>query len=103
MKKLGFVGAGNMGQALAHGLVAQKVFKANQLIASDVDAVRRRKFSRRDLRLQRQERTTSRIHQQAVTASSATEQVARARRTCPFPDGRANTVLSLPNPLARPK
>ncbi len=46
MKKLGFIGAGNMGQALAHGLVAQKVFKANELMASDVDTVRRRKFSR---------------------------------------------------------
>jgi len=46
MKKLGFIGAGNMGQALAHGLVVQKVFKANELMASDVDAVRRRKFSR---------------------------------------------------------
>ncbi|HXR36512.1 MAG TPA: pyrroline-5-carboxylate reductase [Candidatus Binataceae bacterium] len=46
MKKLGFIGAGNMGQALAHGLVAHKVFKATQLMASDVDAVRRRKFSR---------------------------------------------------------
>jgi len=46
MKKLGFIGAGNMGQALAHGLVVHKVFKASQLMASDVDAARRRKFSR---------------------------------------------------------
>jgi pyrroline-5-carboxylate reductase len=45
-KKLGFIGAGNMGQALAHGLVVHKVFKAGELIASDVDPVRRRKFSR---------------------------------------------------------
>jgi pyrroline-5-carboxylate reductase len=46
MKKLGFIGAGNMGQALARGLVDHKVFKPAELIASDVDAVRRRKFSR---------------------------------------------------------
>ncbi|HKD68831.1 MAG TPA: pyrroline-5-carboxylate reductase [Candidatus Binataceae bacterium] len=46
MRKLGFVGAGNMGQALAKGLVAHKVFKPAELIASDVDGTRRRKFSR---------------------------------------------------------
>jgi pyrroline-5-carboxylate reductase len=46
MKKLGFIGAGNMGQALAHGLAAIKVFKAAEMIASDVDGARRRKFSR---------------------------------------------------------
>jgi pyrroline-5-carboxylate reductase len=46
MKKLGFVGAGNMGQALAKGLVDRKVFKAGEMIASDIDAARRRKFSR---------------------------------------------------------
>jgi pyrroline-5-carboxylate reductase len=46
MKKLGFIGAGNMGQALAKGLVDHKVFKAADMIASDVDAARRRKFSR---------------------------------------------------------
>jgi pyrroline-5-carboxylate reductase len=43
-KKLGFIGAGNMAEALARGLVANKVFKASELIASDVDAARRRKF-----------------------------------------------------------
>jgi pyrroline-5-carboxylate reductase len=46
MKKLGFIGAGNMGQALAKGLVDRKVFKPAELVASDVDAARRRKFSR---------------------------------------------------------
>ena len=46
MKKLGFIGAGNMGQALAKGLVDGKVFKTAELIASDVDAARRRKFGR---------------------------------------------------------
>lgn len=46
MKKLGFIGGGNMGQALAQGLVAHKVFSAEQLIASDVDSAQRRKFSR---------------------------------------------------------
>ena len=44
MKKLGFIGAGNMAEALARGLVEKKVFKAAELIASDVDAARRRKF-----------------------------------------------------------
>src|SRR5215469_3948479 len=44
MRKLGFIGAGNMAEALARGLVANKVFKASELIASDVDAARRRKF-----------------------------------------------------------
>jgi pyrroline-5-carboxylate reductase len=44
MKKLGFIGAGNMAEALARGLVANKVFKAAELVASDVDPARRRKF-----------------------------------------------------------
>jgi pyrroline-5-carboxylate reductase len=44
MKKLGFIGAGNMAEALARGLLENKVFKAAELIASDVDPVRRRKF-----------------------------------------------------------
>jgi pyrroline-5-carboxylate reductase len=43
-KKLGFIGAGNMAEALARGLVENKVFKASELIASDVDAARRRKL-----------------------------------------------------------
>jgi pyrroline-5-carboxylate reductase len=43
-KKLGFIGAGNMAEALARGLVENRVFKASELIASDVDATRRRKF-----------------------------------------------------------
>jgi len=44
MKKLGFIGAGNMAEALARGLIDNKVFKASELIASDVDAARRRRF-----------------------------------------------------------
>jgi pyrroline-5-carboxylate reductase len=44
VKKLGFIGAGNMAEALARGLIENKVFKASELIASDVDAARRRKF-----------------------------------------------------------
>jgi pyrroline-5-carboxylate reductase len=43
-KKLGFIGAGNMAEALARGLVENRVFKASEPIASDVDATRRRKF-----------------------------------------------------------
>ena len=44
MKKLGFIGAGNMAEALARGLVENTVFKPSELIASDVDPVRRRRF-----------------------------------------------------------
>ncbi|MGH7913392.1 MAG: pyrroline-5-carboxylate reductase [Candidatus Binataceae bacterium] len=44
MKKLGFIGAGNMAEALARGVIENKVFKASEMIASDVDAARRRKF-----------------------------------------------------------
>lgn len=43
-RKLGFIGAGNMAEALARGLIETKIFKASELIASDVDAARRRKF-----------------------------------------------------------
>ncbi len=46
MKKLGFIGAGNMALALARGLVESRVFKAGDMIASDVDSARRRKFTR---------------------------------------------------------
>ncbi|HKN09607.1 MAG TPA: NAD(P)-binding domain-containing protein, partial [Pseudomonadota bacterium] len=45
-RKLGFIGGGNMAEALARGLLAKKVFKAAQLIASDIDPARRRKLSR---------------------------------------------------------
>lgn len=41
MKKLGLIGGGNMAEALAHGLIAHKVFKPADLIASDVAAARR--------------------------------------------------------------
>jgi pyrroline-5-carboxylate reductase len=44
MKLLGFIGAGNMAEALARGLIANKVLKPAQLIASDVDPARRRRF-----------------------------------------------------------
>lgn len=46
MKKLGFIGGGNMAEALIRGLIAQKLFKPADLIASDVDAARRRKLAR---------------------------------------------------------
>ncbi|HYB89993.1 MAG TPA: pyrroline-5-carboxylate reductase [Candidatus Binataceae bacterium] len=46
MKKLGFIGAGNMAEALAHGLIVHKVFKPANLIASDVAAERRRRLAR---------------------------------------------------------
>ena len=46
MKKLGFIGGGNMAEALAHGLIQHKVFKPADIIASDVAPERRRKLAR---------------------------------------------------------
>jgi len=46
MKKLGFIGGGNMAEALAHGLIAHKLFKPGDIIASDVAPERRRKLAR---------------------------------------------------------
>jgi pyrroline-5-carboxylate reductase len=46
MKKLGFVGGGNMAEALMRGLVEKRLFTPAELIASDVDAGRRRKIKR---------------------------------------------------------
>ncbi|MGH7933305.1 MAG: pyrroline-5-carboxylate reductase [Candidatus Binataceae bacterium] len=46
MKKLGFIGGGNMAEALARGLLAKKLFSPSAMIVSDVDAGRRRKLSR---------------------------------------------------------
>jgi pyrroline-5-carboxylate reductase len=46
MKRLGFIGGGNMAEALARGLLEKKIFKPGEIIVSDVDAVRRRKLAR---------------------------------------------------------
>lgn len=46
MKKLGFIGGGNMAEALARGLLQKKVFTPSDVIASDVDRGRRRKLAR---------------------------------------------------------
>jgi len=46
MKKLGFIGGGNMAEALAHGLIAHKLFKPSEIIVSDVAPERRRKLAR---------------------------------------------------------
>ena len=46
MKKLGFIGGGNMAEALMRGLIEKKMFAPADLIASDVDASRRRKIKR---------------------------------------------------------
>ena len=46
MKKLGFIGGGNMAEALAHGLIQRKVFKPADIIVSDVAPERRRKLAR---------------------------------------------------------
>ncbi len=46
MKKLGFIGGGNMAEALAHGLLAKKIYSPADLIASDVAPPRRRRLAR---------------------------------------------------------
>jgi pyrroline-5-carboxylate reductase len=46
MKKLGFIGGGNMAEALVRGLLEKKIFKPGELIVADVDPVRRRKLAR---------------------------------------------------------
>jgi pyrroline-5-carboxylate reductase len=46
MKKLAFIGGGNMAEALARGLIAGKVFRPADLIVADVDPARRRKLGR---------------------------------------------------------
>jgi pyrroline-5-carboxylate reductase len=46
MKKLGFIGGGNMAEALAGGLISKKVLSPADIIVSDVDAARRRKIAR---------------------------------------------------------
>jgi pyrroline-5-carboxylate reductase len=46
MKKLGFIGGGNMAGALVHGLVVHKVFKPSEIIVADVVAAQRRKLAR---------------------------------------------------------
>jgi pyrroline-5-carboxylate reductase len=47
MKKLGFIGGGNMAEALMRGLVKKKMFAPGDLIASDVDAGRRQTIKRK--------------------------------------------------------
>jgi pyrroline-5-carboxylate reductase len=46
MKKLGLIGAGNMGEALLRGLLERKVFRASDIIAAHPDSKRRRKLGR---------------------------------------------------------
>ena len=46
MKKLGFIGGGNMAEALIRGLLARRVFAVSDLIASDVDRHRRQRLKR---------------------------------------------------------
>jgi pyrroline-5-carboxylate reductase len=46
MKKLGFIGGGNMAEALARGLLEKEIFNPDDLIVSDIDPMRRRKLAR---------------------------------------------------------
>src|SRR5207244_12129549 len=46
MKKLGFIGGGNMAEALIRGLLAKRMFTSSELIASDIDRNRRQRLKR---------------------------------------------------------
>jgi pyrroline-5-carboxylate reductase len=46
MKKLGFIGGGNMAEALIRGLLGKRVFAPSDLIASDIDRGRRQRLKR---------------------------------------------------------
>lgn len=46
MKKLGFIGGGNMAEALIRGLLGRRVFTAADLVASDVDRGRLQRLKR---------------------------------------------------------
>jgi pyrroline-5-carboxylate reductase len=46
MKKLGFVGGGNMAEALIRGLLVNRVFAVSDLMASDIDRSRRQRLKR---------------------------------------------------------
>jgi pyrroline-5-carboxylate reductase len=46
MKRLGFIGGGNMAEALIYGLTGRKVLKPADIIVSDVAPERRRKLAR---------------------------------------------------------
>jgi pyrroline-5-carboxylate reductase len=46
VKKLGFIGGGNMAEALARGLIENKVFRPADIVASDVAAARRNALKR---------------------------------------------------------
>ncbi len=47
MKKLGFIGAGHMGEALLKGLITSGLYKKNQIIISDIDSERLKAISSR--------------------------------------------------------
>jgi pyrroline-5-carboxylate reductase len=46
MKKIGFIGGGNMAEALIRGLLARRLFAPSDLIASDIDRGRRQRLKR---------------------------------------------------------
>jgi pyrroline-5-carboxylate reductase len=47
MKKLGFIGGGNMAEALIRGLLEKKLFTPADLIASDLEPARRQRMKRK--------------------------------------------------------
>ena len=46
MYELGIIGAGNMAEAIARGVMARNVLRAEQMIAADVSPQRRELFQR---------------------------------------------------------
>jgi pyrroline-5-carboxylate reductase len=46
MKKIGFIGGGNMAEALVSGLIARKLMRPSEIIVSDIAPQRRRKLAR---------------------------------------------------------
>ncbi|MGH7905961.1 MAG: pyrroline-5-carboxylate reductase [Candidatus Binataceae bacterium] len=46
MKRLGFIGGGNMAEALVHGLLSIKLFKPLDLVVADPEPKRRRRLAR---------------------------------------------------------
>lgn len=46
MKKLGFIGGGNMGEAMIQGLLGRRIFRPADLIVADPERARRRRLAR---------------------------------------------------------
>ncbi len=47
VKRIGFIGGGNMAEALIRGLLARRLFQPQQVVVSDIDPKKRRSVARR--------------------------------------------------------